>query len=605
MAAPLLSLTDIHLTFGGDPLFTGAELMVGPRDRIAMVGRNGSGKSTFLKIAAGLIEPDSGERTQQNGVTIRYLEQDPAFEGFATIEDVVRDGLGPADDGVLIPQLMADLGIEGAASPDNLSGGEARRVAIARALAPDPDLLLLDEPTNHLDLPTIDWLEGYLKSSRAAIVTISHDRRFLSNLTTRTVWIDRGESRNLSRGFSEFEAWRDEVYAEEERDAHKLDRKIVREEHWLRYGVTARRKRNVRRLGELHDLRHKRATLNRPQGSVQMNASDAEASGKKAIEAKAISFAYGDSPVVSNLSLIIHRGDRIGLVGPNGAGKTTLLRLLTGELAPNDGEVIHGTKLEIVGLDQQRAGLKDNASVMDALTGGRGDSISVGGVQRHAVGYLKEFLFTPQQIRQPVSSLSGGERGRLALAIALARPSNLLVLDEPTNDLDLETLDVLEDVLSSYQGTVLLVSHDRDFLDRIVTSTLAPVPAEGEGQWRDYPGGYTDMLRQRRQSGGENTAKAASKPNRPATPPSATPSARTAKLSYKEKFALENLPAQMEKLQEKIAKAEEVLADPDLFMKDNDTFQTTTTALEKARTELATAEEEWLELEMKREELEG
>ncbi|MEM9233390.1 MAG: ATP-binding cassette domain-containing protein, partial [Pseudomonadota bacterium] len=286
MAPPLLSLTDIHLTFGGDPLFTGATMMVHDRDRIAMVGRNGSGKSTFLKIAAGLVEADKGERTMRSGVAVRYLEQDPTFTGFNTIEDVVRAGLGPADDGYLIPQLLDDLGIKGTDSPENLSGGEARRVAIARALAPDPDLLLLDEPTNHLDLPTIDWLEGYLKNSPAAIVTISHDRRFLSTLTTRTVWIDRGETRALSKGFAHFEAWRDEVYAEEERDAHKLDRKIVREEHWLRYGVTARRKRNVRRLGELHDLRRQRATLNRPQGAVQMSAAEAGASGKKAIEAR-------------------------------------------------------------------------------------------------------------------------------------------------------------------------------------------------------------------------------------------------------------------------------------------------------------------------------
>ena len=602
MAAPLLSLTDIHLTFGGDPLFTGATMMVHERDRIAMVGRNGSGKSTFLKIAAGLVEADKGERTLRNGITVRYLEQDPTFTGFATIEDVVRAGLGPADDDMLIPQLLADLGLDGQASPDNLSGGEARRVAIARALAPDPDLLLLDEPTNHLDLPTIDWLEGYLRSSRAAIVTISHDRRFLSSLTTRTVWIDRGETRQLSKGFAHFEEWRDTVYEEEERDAHKLDRKIVREEHWLRYGVTARRKRNVRRLGDLHDLRQKRATLNRPQGAVQMSAAEADASGKKAIEAKEIGFAYeGEAPVVTELSLRIHRGDRIGVVGPNGAGKTTLLRLLIGDLEPEEGRVEHGTKLEVVTLDQQRGGLKDNVSVMDALTGGRGDSISVGGVQRHAVGYLKEFLFTPEQIRQPVSSLSGGERGRLALAIALARPSNLLVLDEPTNDLDLETLDVLEDVLSNYQGTILLVSHDRDFLDRVVTSTLAPVPEDGTGKWREFPGGYSDMLEQRGQ-----TARQEKKDNKPAPKPAeqAQATARTEKLSYKDKFALENLPKRMEELETEIARHEQALADPTLFVRDTAAFETSTRALEKAQAELADAEEQWLELEMKREALE-
>lgn len=602
MAPPLLALMDIQLTFGGDPLFTGATMMVHERDRIAMVGRNGSGKSTFLKIAAGLVEADAGERTLRSGVAVRYLEQDPTFEDFKSIEDVVRDGLGPADDESLIPQLLADLHLDGTASPANLSGGEGRRVAIARALAPDPDLLLLDEPTNHLDLPTISWLEGYLTSSRAAIVTISHDRHFLSSLTTRTVWIDRGETRSLSKGFSHFEAWRDEVYAEEERDAHKLDRKIVREEHWLRYGVTARRKRNVRRLGELHDLRKKRATLNRPQGSVQMAASEAEASGKKAIEAKSISFAYEGEPIISDLSLRIHRGDRVGVVGPNGAGKTTLLNLLIGELEPNEGSVTHGTRLEVVGLDQQRAGLKDNVSVMDALTGGSGDSISVGGVQRHAVGYLKEFVFTPQQIRQPVSSLSGGERGRLALAIALARPSNLLVLDEPTNDLDLETLDVLEDVLSTYQGTILLVSHDRDFLDRVVTSTLTPVPEEAKGLWREYPGGYSDMLRQRKEAKAEAVT---SKATTTQSNGKSAPSARTEKLSYKEKFALENLPKRMAELEAEIARQESTLSDTNLFMKDPQAFDLATTTLTKAQEELAAAEEEWLDLEVKREALES
>lgn len=604
MAPPLLSLTDIKLTFGGDALFTGATMMVHDRDRIAMVGRNGSGKSTYLKIAAGLVEADSGERTLRSGVTVRYLEQDPQFDGYTTIEDVVRGGLGPADDDFLIPQLLADLGLDGTASPDNLSGGEARKVAIARALAPDPDLLLLDEPTNHLDLPTIDWLEKYLRASRAAMVIISHDRRFLSTLTTRTVWIDRGETRQLSKGFAHFEEWRDEVYAEEERDAHKLERKIVREEHWLRYGVTARRKRNVRRLGELQDLRHKKATLNRPQGSVQMTAAEAEASGKKAIEAKDISFAYDGQPIVSHLSLRIHRGDRLGVVGPNGAGKTTLLRLLTGDLAPQEGTVEHGTKLEVVGLDQQRAGLKDNASVMDALTGGRGDSISVGGVQRHAVGYLKEFLFTPEQIRQPVSSLSGGERGRLALAIALARPSNLLVLDEPTNDLDLETLDVLEDVLAAYQGTILLVSHDRDFLDRVVTSTLTPVPEAAAGEWREYPGGYSDMLEQRAPTP-PKADKAPSAPAAKAAPGGNTAPNRTEKLSYKEKYALETLPKRIEELESEIARHEKTLSDPTLFARDTAAFETSTRALTTLQAELDDAETQWLELEAKREELES
>lgn len=598
MAAPLLSLQDIYLTFGGDPLLAGADMMVHERDRIALVGRNGSGKSTFLKIAAGLVEADRGSRTLRGGATMRYLEQDPNFSDYKAIEDVIRGGLGPGDDAARIPQLVADLNLNPDGSPATLSGGEARRVAIARALAPAPDILLLDEPTNHLDLPTIKWLEDYLRSNGAAFVVISHDRRFLSTLTTRTLWIDRGRTRLLGKGFSAFEAWRDEQYAEEERDAHKLDRQIVREEHWLRYGVTARRKRNVRRLGELQSLRQKRATLLRPQGKAEMEAAEADASGKKVIEAKNISFAYDNLPIVKNFSIRINRGDRIGVAGPNGAGKTTLLQLLTGELPPDEGVINHGTRLEIVTLDQQRAGLSDSTRLIDAVTGGRGDMVSVGGEPRHAVGYLKEFLFKPEQMRQPISALSGGERGRLALAIALAQPSNLLILDEPTNDLDLETLDVLEDVLTNYLGTVLLVSHDRDFLDRTVTSTLVP---EGDGRWQEYPGGYSDMERQR----GELATPSVGAEKQARKKNAAPPRTKSEKLSYKDKYALETLPARMEELENQIADHEKTLADPTLFMSDNAAFETATNGLSAARAELAEAEEKWLKLEMKREALEG
>ncbi|WOI52446.1 ABC-F family ATP-binding cassette domain-containing protein [Parvularcula sp. LCG005] len=603
MASPLMTLLDIRLTFGGQPLLAGADMMVHDNDRIALVGRNGSGKSTFLKIAAGLVEPDSGDRTVRGGATSRYLEQDPNFSHFETIEEAVRSGLGPGDSDHLIPQLLADLGMVGADSPKNLSGGEARRVALACALAPEPDVLLLDEPTNHLDLPTIHWLEDYLKRSRSAVIVISHDRRFLETLTRKTVWIDRGETRQLSEGFAKFEAWRDEVYAEEEVQAHKLERQIVREEHWLRYGVTARRKRNVRRLGDLHALRQKRATLNRPQGSASMEASEANASGKKVIEAKNIGFAFGDRPIVDDFTIRINRGDRIGVAGPNGAGKTTLLRLLMGTLEPQSGEIVHGTKLEPVTLDQQRAGLNESTRLVDAVTGGRGDMVSVGGEPRHAMSYLKDFLFKPEQARQPISALSGGERGRLALAIALAQPSNLLVLDEPTNDLDLETLDVLEEVLNDYQGTVLLVSHDRDFLDRVVSSTLAPVPEEGAGKWREFPGGYSDMMEQRRLAKAAVVAesKATTKP----ADSGRSPSKPTGKLSYKDKFALENLPKEMAKMEAEIARLQTVLADPKLFTADPPKFKAASEALTKTQGALEAAEEQWLELEMRREELEG
>ena len=602
MPAPLLTLRDVTLTFGGTPLLDGAALEVRERDRVALVGRNGSGKSTLLKIAAGLVEADAGERTLRGATSLRYLEQEPDLTGFPTIDAAVRSGLDPADTHAGVGQFMDDLGLDPGRRPVGLSGGEGRRVALARALAPRPDILLLDEPTNHLDLPTIEWLEDTLARMGAALVLISHDRRFLSNVTTRTVWLDRGETRTLDQGFARFEDWRDEVYEQEERDAHKLDRKIVREEHWLTYGVTARRKRNVRRLGELHALRTKRAELRRPQGSVSMAAAEAEGSGKKVIEAKDVSFGYEGRPLVNGFSIRIDRGDRVGIAGPNGAGKTTLVRLLTGETEPQNGHVVHGTKLVVTTLDQQRAGLTEDMRLTDAVTGGRGDMVTVGDQQRHAMSYLKDFLFRPEQARQPVSSLSGGERGRLALAAALARPSNLLVLDEPTNDLDLETLDVLQDALDAYEGTVILVSHDRDFLDRTVTSTLTPVPTEGPGRWREYPGGYTDMVRQRRDAASPDGEVLASQAAKPAAP---RRQARAAKLSFKEQHALDTLPDRIDTLTEEISALQAELSDASLFTAKPDRFAAATARLEAAQTALSEAEEQWLELEGKREALGG
>ena len=601
MAAPLLSLKDTRLTFGGTPLLSGAELEVRENSRIALVGRNGSGKSTFLKIAAGIVEADGGERTVRSGTVFRYLEQDPDFSSYETAEQVVLSGLAPTDDPGEVGRLLADLGIDPQANPNPLSGGEKRRVAIARTLASRPEVLLLDEPTNHLDLDTILWLESELKRSRSAIVLISHDRRFLENLSNETVWLDRGETRHLSKGFGSFEAWRDKVLEEEELAAHKLDRKIVREEHWLRYGVTARRKRNVRRLAELNNLRTQRDERRAPQGSVDLAVSEAESSGKQVIEAKDLHFSYGERVLVDGFDLKLNRGDRLGLVGPNGAGKTTLLKLLLGRTEPAQGSLKHGTKLEVVGLDQERAGLKDTTRLMDALTEGRGDQITIGGQPRHALSYLKDFLFSPEQARQPIAALSGGERGRLALAIALAKPSNLLVLDEPTNDLDLETLDVLEEALSNYQGTLMLVSHDRDFLDRVVTSVLTPVPEEGPGRWREFPGGYADMARQR--GAAEAPAKAEAKAAKKQAAPQKKKSA--GKLSFKDKHALETLPGKMEELEAAIAKHEAELADPDLFNKDPAKFDAAQQGLTEAQSALEAAEEQWLELEMKREELEA
>ena len=593
---PLLLLQDIHLALGSQPLLAGAELGVGANERICLVGRNGSGKSTLLKVAAGLLAPDGGTRFLQPGTTVRYLPQEPDFSGFATTMDYVAAGLGPNDDvhqgGHRGRALLDRLGLSGEEDPMALSGGQQRRAALARTLAPDPDLLLLDEPTNHLDLPAIEWLEAELKSSRAGIVLISHDRRLLETLSRSLVWLDAGVTRRIDRGFAHFEQWRDEVEAEAERDLHKLGQQIKREEDWMRYGVTARRKRNVRRVGELAALRQKKREAGGPGTALRLQAHEAEGSGKLVAVARHVTKAYGGSPVVDDLSLRVIRGDRLGIIGPNGAGKTTLLNLLTGKLPPDEGTVATGTNLEIVTLDQQRAALDPSATLADTLTGGGGDTVQVGTERRHVIGYMKEFLFKPEQARTPVGVLSGGERGRLLLACALARPSNLMVLDEPTNDLDLETLDLLQDMLADYPGTVLLVSHDRDFLDRTVTSTLA---AEGQGRWTEYAGGYTDMTRQR-----PAPDDAASPRTRPKPGPGRT-AAR--KMSFKDKQALDTLPAEMERLANRIAVAQRRLDDPDLFRRDKAKFAKASDELAEAQAGLAAAEERWLALELLREEL--
>jgi ATP-binding cassette subfamily F protein uup len=592
---------DVTLTFGGTPLLVGAELAVGPGERACLVGRNGSGKSTLLKIAAGLVEPDRGSRFVQPGATIRYLPQEPDLSGHATTLAYVEAGLGPGDDPHRARYLLGELGLTGEEEPARLSGGEARRTALAQVLAPAPDVLLLDEPTNHLDLPAIEWLEAELKGLRSALVLISHDRRFLETLSQATVWLDRGVTRRIDRGFAHFEAWRDAVLEEEERERHKLGRKLAAEADWLRYGVTARRRRNQRRLGELHAMRKAFREARRAVGRVRMTVSEAELSGKLVIEAEGISKSFGGRPVVKGLSLRVLRGDRLGIVGPNGAGKTTLLNLLTGALPPDGGTVRLGTNLTIATLDQRRDSLDPNTTVAETLTGGRGDFVEVAGERKHVVGYLKDFLFLPEQARTPVSALSGGERNRLMLARALARPANLLVLDEPTNDLDLETLELLEETVAEHLGTVLVVSHDRDFLDRVATATLM---AEGEGTWIEYAGGYSDMVAQR---GGGVTArpqqKAAKEARKKQTSPKVSEGRR--KLSFNEQHDLKTLPARMAELEARIGKLQEVLADAALYGRDPALFERTSAALAAAQSELSAAEDRWLALEMLREEIEG
>ena len=603
MAPPLIQLKDIALTFGGTPLLSGVELSVSAGERVALIGRNGSGKSTLLKIAAGLVEPDRGSRFVQPGATIRYLPQEPDFSGFATTVAYVEAGLGPGDDRYQARYILEQLGLRGDEDPAQVSGGEARRAALARALAPMPDILLLDEPTNHLDLSTIEWLEGELGSRRSALVLISHDRRFLSNLSRCTAWLDRGEIRQIDRGFGAFEAWRDEVLAEEERDQHKLDRKIVNEEHWLRYGVSGRRKRNVKRLGNLYALREQRRDHRGAAGSANLAAAEADKSGKLVIEARNIGRCYGDRRIVDDFSIRIQRGDRLGIVGPNGVGKTTLVDMLTGAQPPDTGSIRLGANIEMATLDQHRESLGPKSTLAEALTGGRGDHVMVGGQPRHVVSYMKDFLFGQEQMRTPLEVLSGGERGRLMLARALAKPSNLLVLDEPTNDLDLETLDVLEDMLGDYQGTVILISHDRDFLDRVVTSVIVP---EGNGRWIEYAGGYTDMLAQRgadlerepaRSTPAVESARAAVKSSAPA-------GAAKRRLNFNEKHALETLPKTIARLHAEIAKQMRQLDDPNLYRNDRQKFDSTSAALTAAQQQLRAAEDKWLELELLREEIE-
>jgi ABC transport system ATP-binding/permease protein len=607
MAPPLLLLQDIALTFGGTPLIESAELSVSPGERLCLVGRNGSGKSTLLRIAAGLVEADRGTRFAQPGATIRYLPQEPDLTAFPNTLSYVEAGLGPGDDPYRARYLLNELGLTGEEATTRLSGGEGRRAALARVLAPEPDILLLDEPTNHLDLPAIEWLEQEIRGLRSALVLISHDRRFLETLSRATVWLDRGRTRRMEQGFSGFEAWRDTVLEQEEQEAHKLDRRIVAEEHWVRYGVTARRKRNVRRMAELAGLRTQRQEQRRAAGTVKISVSEADQSGTLVIEAKGIAKAFGEEVIVSDFSTRIVKGDRVGLIGPNGAGKTTLLKMLTGVLPPDSGVVRLGANVQMVTLEQGRDSLDPKATLAETLTGGRGETITVAGQPKHVMSYMKDFLFQPEQARTPVGVLSGGERGRLTLAVALSKPSNLLVLDEPTNDLDLETLDLLQEMIGDYPGTVIVVSHDRDFLDRVASSVVV---SEGNGLWQEYAGGYSDMVVQRGQGVAAKVDPRAgvrgpdAGRTRDRASPAAAPAAKR-KLGFKEKHALESLPRQMEQIQAEMARLQQRMDDPTLYQRDPAAFGKLTDALGAAQAKLHQAEEEWLRLEMLREELEG
>ncbi|MBO6604084.1 MAG: ATP-binding cassette domain-containing protein [Roseicyclus sp.] len=600
--APLLQLNDISLTFGGDPVFAGLDLVVQEGDRVALVGRNGSGKSTLLKVMAGLVEADSGTRTLPPGIHTGYMEQDPDFASFATLGDYALSDLGP-DQTWRVEAAAEGLKLRLDADVDKASGGERRRAALAKLLAEAPELMLLDEPTNHLDIEAIRWLEAELGQTRAAFVLISHDRAFLTALTRATLWIDRGKVRRQEKGFADFEAWRDRTWEEEDLARHKLDRKIKAEGRWAVEGISARRKRNMGRVRALADLRAERANMIRRQGAAGMVLDAGQKSGKRVIEAKGISKSYGGKLILKPFDFRVLRGDRVGFVGPNGAGKTTLVNMLTGQLAPDTGSVTLGTGLSMAVFDQTRSALDPDATLWDSLTNdplmgvsGRSDQVMVRGQPRHVVGYLKEFLFDDAQARAPIRSLSGGEKARLLLARIMARESNLLVLDEPTNDLDVETLDLLQDILGDYPGTVLLVSHDRDFLDRVVGTTVA---MEGDGQATVYAGGWSDYQAQRGAQGGATAA--APKPARSAAAPKPAPAPRSSRLSFTEAHRLKDLPAVIARLEAEIAKLESLLTDAELFTREPVKFRKATEALAARQTALAEAEEEWLLLAEKAE----
>ena len=594
--APLLQLSGISLTFGGNPVFDDLSLTVHPGDRIALVGRNGSGKSTLMKVMAGLVEADRGNRTIPPGVTVGYMEQEPDLSRFATLGDFAASNLPDGMD-YRLAVVAEGLKFNPETPVATASGGERRRAALAKLLAEAPELMLLDEPTNHLDIQAIEWLEAELSTTRTAFVLISHDRAFLRALSKATLWIDRGEVRRRDAGFEGFEEWRETIWAEEDEARHKLDRKIKHEAKWAVEGISARRKRNQGRVRALQALRAERSSQIRRQGTAAFALESGPTSGKKVIEAKGLTKTYGDKTIVQDFDLRVLRGDRVAFVGPNGVGKTTLLKMLTGEVQPDAGTVSLGTNLEIAVFDQTRTRLDLDASLWDNLTvdplmrvSGSSDQVMVRGTPKHVVAYLKDFLFQEAQARAPVRSLSGGERARLLLAKLMAQPSNLLILDEPTNDLDVETLDLLQDILGEYDGTVLLVSHDRDFIDRIATATVA---MEGEGRAQAYPGGWSDYAAQRPDRPDE-ALKAAIKPaGAPARPDSAP---KASSLSFTEKKRLDDLPALIARLEAEIAKLHALLANAELFSREPVKFRKASEALTERQTALDAAESEWLEL---------
>ena len=581
-SAPVLAYEGLGLVQGSGWLFRGLDIFVGARDRLALIGRNGAGKTTLLKLLAGSIDSDEGRRTIQPGTNVVILEQDPDVSRFETLRDfALSGGAEPHEVAAVADQLGIDLDRVAATA----SGGERRRAAIAGALAREPDVLLLDEPTNHLDLAAIEWLENWLSRYTGAFIAISHDRTFLKKLTRSTLWLDRGAMRRAEIGFGGYDAWVEQVYAEEARNAQRLDAKLRIEEHWLLRGVTARRARNEGRKSKLMEMRAVRALMIGPQGAAKLAVQGNDSKTKVVIDADGVTKRFGERTILKDFTFRVTRGDRIGVVGANGTGKTTLLKLLTGEIEPDEGKVTRAKTLSSIVIDQQRKLMEPNKTLRDVLAEG-GDWIDVAGVRKHVAGYLKDFLFDPNLIDAKVGTLSGGERSRLLLAREFARPSNLLVLDEPTNDLDLETLDLLQDVIADYDGTVLIVSHDRDFLDRTVTVTLG---LDGSGTIDIVAGGYEDWEKKRVQRIAPRApAKAATAVAPVRQPPK--------KLSYKDQRDYDLLPARVGELEAQIAQHEAALADPDLYARDPAQFDRLMKAIETARADKDAAEERWLEL---------
>ena len=599
---PIYALKGVSLAFGNNQLFKNVELYINKGDKISLVGRNGSGKSTLLKVIAGLLEPDSGEIFIQPGIKISYMPQEPELDQYPSLRDVVLSGLPSSgkDDAFKADILIEKLKIAEHQPTATASGGERRKAALAKALIGEPDILLLDEPTNHLDITTIEILEEIIAAFKGAVILISHDRMFLNNTSKTTFWLDRGNMHRNNKSFKFFEEWQEEVINQEIIAQHNLNKKIEEETEWLHKGVTARRKRNMGRLRKLQQLRIERREQIKQIGNINLNIEEGDFRSKLVIEAKHIAKSFGDRVIIKDFSTRVIRGNKIGIVGPNGAGKTTLIKILTQKMAPDSGFVRIGKNLQEAYFDQNRMSLDLKKTLWQTLCD-KGDHIYVQGKYRHVVAYLKDFLFKPDQAHCPVGALSGGEKNRLMLAVALAQPSNFLVLDEPTNDLDMDTLDLLQEVLDDYNGTILIVSHDRDFLDRVVTSVIY---MKGDGTLYEHAGSYSELL-EKIKSETQPLKKIEAKKSVVEDKHPEVKNPGNKKLSYNQKRLLEVLPVEIEQIEKRIAEIEALLSDADLYARDPDAFNNLSTELLEKQKAKEDKENKWLEIQMLKEELEG